>query len=99
MEDLLVPFVHYIPVADDYSNLAQMVEWAKANDEKCRLIAKQSTAYIKQLWMSEQAQKDYKIIKKRLGDLYRDSYAPKLRSCFPDERIHPIASNQTIQDN
>lgn len=94
MEDLLVPFVHYVPVAEDYSNLAHMVEWAKANDEQCRFIAKQSTEYIKQVWMSDQAQEDFKIIKKRLGDSYRDLYAPRLRSCFQEERIQP-ASNLT----
>lgn len=41
MEDLLVPYVHYIPLQDDFSDLEDMVRWAKKNDKKARWIANQ----------------------------------------------------------
>lgn len=45
MEDVLVPFVHYVPLKDDYSNLIEMVHWARENDEKCKWISRQATLY------------------------------------------------------
>jgi len=38
MEELLVPYIHYIPVADDFSDLETQVQWCLDNDEKCEQI-------------------------------------------------------------
>lgn len=38
-ESLLEPWVHYIPVAMDLSNLEERVQWCIDNDEKCKEIA------------------------------------------------------------
>jgi len=46
MESKLVPYVHYIPVKEDGSDLLKQLQWAKDNDEKCK-------------WISEQANKIY----------------------------------------
>jgi hypothetical protein len=35
---LMKPFVHYVPVKNDWSNLAEMIIWAKINDHKCKQI-------------------------------------------------------------
>ncbi len=37
--DLLIPWVHYVPLRKDISDLGDKLAWAKANDEKCRFIA------------------------------------------------------------
>lgn len=50
MEDLLMPFVHYIPVASDLSNLLEMIEWAKQHDEMCQQISERATEFIERLW-------------------------------------------------
>jgi hypothetical protein len=39
-QDLLEPFVHYVPIKSDLSNLVEMIEWCKLNDKKCKTIAK-----------------------------------------------------------
>jgi hypothetical protein len=36
---LIVPYVHYIPVNYDLSNLIEQIEWVKNNDEKAKIIA------------------------------------------------------------
>lgn len=36
----LTPWVHYVPVKRDLSDLIEKVEWAKANDEMAKTIAK-----------------------------------------------------------
>ena len=81
MEELLVPFVHYVPVNDDYSNLPQMVEWARNNDDQCRWIAKQATLYMEHLWMSEKAQEEYVAIKRELGKQYRKQFGAITDKC------------------
>lgn len=48
MEDTLEPFVHYIPIKDDFSNVTDMIEWANNNQEKCEIIAKNATNFIEQ---------------------------------------------------
>jgi serine/threonine protein kinase len=37
--DMLIPYEHYVPVAEDLSNLVDQVRWCRKNDEKCQAIA------------------------------------------------------------
>lgn len=46
-ENLLQPWVHYVPVNDDFSNLEEIYEWCINNDEKCQQIIKNANDYIK----------------------------------------------------
>jgi hypothetical protein len=46
--DKLVPFVHYIPVNEDLSDLLERVAWCKENDEKCRQIVGNARAFYDQ---------------------------------------------------
>ena len=48
MEDTLEPFVHYIPLLDDFSDIEEKIEWAESNQEKCKEIASNSTKFINQ---------------------------------------------------
>jgi hypothetical protein len=50
MEDWLVPWVHYVPVAHDFSNLTAAVDWceAPANEGACERIAAAGRAYMEQ---------------------------------------------------
>ena len=62
MEGKLVPFVY-----DNYSNLLEMIEWAKSNDEHCKAIAKKSTEYMKQLQVHKKARSENDIIQTQLA--------------------------------
>jgi hypothetical protein len=46
MEDNLIPFEHYVPLEDDYSNIEEMYTWCIENLEKCDTISKNATKYI-----------------------------------------------------
>jgi len=39
---LLEPYVHYIPIKSDFSDLFEKIEWCKSNDKKCEAIANES---------------------------------------------------------
>lgn len=45
--DLLQPWVHYVPVKRDFSDLAKKVEWLRANDDKARWINEQASLFVK----------------------------------------------------
>mmetsp|Transcript_25554 Transcript_25554/g.51678 ORF Transcript_25554/g.51678 Transcript_25554/m.51678 type:complete len:357 (-) Transcript_25554:3487-4557(-) len=93
MEDLLVPFVHYVPVNDDLSDLVDMVEWARENDEKCRWISDQATKYVENVWTSEHAREDMAFIQQELGKAYYYQFENAVKSCVPKVVGVPSISN------
>eukprot|EP00956_Cyclotella_meneghiniana_P021632 scaffold39630_cov74-Cyclotella_meneghiniana.AAC.1 len=81
MEDLLIPFVHYIPLADDYSNLLEMLKWAKEHDQACQEISSRATEFMEHLWMSDQAQEDTKYLQKTFATRYASQFGNALTKC------------------
>jgi hypothetical protein len=81
MEDFLVPFVHYIPLEDDYSNILEMVQWAQENDERCKWISDQATLYMEQLWTSQTAKRENAFIVQNLSMAYGNQFGKALESC------------------
>jgi hypothetical protein len=51
----LQPYVHYIPVKEDLSDLLPQVQWAKNHDTKARRISKNATAFAKENLTREEA--------------------------------------------
>ena len=43
--DLLQPYVHYVPIQSDLSDLYTQIQWCKANDDKCRQIGLNSKLF------------------------------------------------------
>eukprot|EP00985_Skeletonema_marinoi_P002835 scaffold1170_cov125-Skeletonema_marinoi.AAC.9 len=93
MEDLLVPFVHYIPLANDYSNLLEMVKWANEHDEACHEISKRATEFMEHLWMSNQAKRDTKYLQKSLVKSYVNQFDDALSRCAPDAEKRSFVNN------
>ena len=87
MEDLLLPFVHYLPLKHDYSNLLEMLEWAEQHQEACQEISKRATDYIERLWMSKQAQIDYDILRTRLATAYVNQFQRQLSQCDSSSEV------------
>uniref|UniRef100_A0A6C0CSC6 Glycosyl transferase CAP10 domain-containing protein n=1 Tax=viral metagenome TaxID=1070528 RepID=A0A6C0CSC6_9ZZZZ len=48
MEDTLEPYVHYIPLKDDFSDVDQQITWANNNQEKCKEIINNANNFIEQ---------------------------------------------------
>ena len=63
MEGLLKPWIHYVPLADDYSDLDTIVEWCKNNDEKCQEIVKNANNFMKQFENIENEIEIFNMIK------------------------------------
>lgn len=84
MEDLLLPFVHYIPLSNDMSNLIEMYTWAEENQEACKEISARATEFIERLWLSEQARVDNEILKVKLATAYVKQFSKPLAQCRRD---------------
>ncbi len=46
---LLKPYIHYIPVKADLSDLAEKIQWCKTNDDKCYQITKNAANLFTQI--------------------------------------------------
>ena len=95
MESKLVPYVHYVPVKRDGSDLLSQLEWAKKNDEKCKWISEQATSYMESLWLSDQAQKDLIIIKHMMGKMYHEKFNKALAVCHSGCSADEVCSGQS----
>jgi hypothetical protein len=47
MEGLLVPFEHYVPLENDFSDLEEKFEWAMSNESECMAISQNAREYMR----------------------------------------------------
>jgi hypothetical protein len=71
MEELLEPWVHYIPMLPDGSNAEEMVQWVLDNEQEARRIAERATLYIYDLVYHPDAASDDHKIKEEIARRYR----------------------------
>eukprot|EP00557_Chaetoceros_sp_GSL56_P006787 CAMPEP_0176494666 /NCGR_PEP_ID=MMETSP0200_2-20121128/10231_1 /TAXON_ID=947934 /ORGANISM="Chaetoceros sp., Strain GSL56" /LENGTH=358 /DNA_ID=CAMNT_0017892465 /DNA_START=788 /DNA_END=1864 /DNA_ORIENTATION=- len=58
MEELLVPWVHYVPLSEDGLDAEEKLNWVLENDEKARKIAERATLFMHDLLFHENAARD-----------------------------------------
>ena len=66
-DEYLEPNVHYIPIKEDLSNLLEMIEWCRMNDDKCRKMAEASYKVAKKILNLEFINKSFVKILKDVG--------------------------------
>jgi len=44
--DKLSPWVHYVPIKNDFSDLNEKIQWCISNDEKCKEISKNARQFV-----------------------------------------------------
>lgn len=57
-QHMLVPYVHYIPIKNNLSDLIDKIKWCQNNDEKCEEIAKNGKDFAEKI-LTEKACFDY----------------------------------------
>lgn len=50
------PWIHFVPISLDYSDLEERMEWLRMNDDKARMIAQNAVALMKDYSRKEQMQ-------------------------------------------
>ena len=56
----LQPWVHYVPVKEDLSDLKEKYDWAERHDRKARAIAKTSTEFVRRMGRPEGLEELYR---------------------------------------
>jgi hypothetical protein len=70
MEDMLIPFKHFIPLKDDFSDLEDKLQWCMKNLDKCQQIATNATVYMEN-FLDEENEKyiTTEVIKKYVNNV------------------------------
>ena len=71
MEELLEPWIHYIPMARDGSNAEERVQWVLDNDKEAQRIAERSTLFMHDLLYHPDAKKDEREVKQEIVRRYQ----------------------------
>ena len=70
MEELLEPWVHYIPLRHDGSDAEDMIKWVGENDLKAWKIAERGALFMHDLLYHPDAEKDDVLVKKEILSRY-----------------------------
>ena len=74
MEEILEPWVHYIPLDADGLNAEERVQWIVDNDEKARKIAERATLFIYDLMFHPDADSDDHEVKSEIMRRYHEYF-------------------------
>ena len=74
MEELLKPWVHYIPLKDDASDAPEKMEWIVQHEEKARRISERATLWMEDLVFHPDAARDDRLIKEEILRRYATQY-------------------------
>lgn len=71
MEELLQPWIHFIPMRPDGSNVEEMIQWVFDHDEEAQRIAERATLFIYDLVYHTDATSDDLQVKQEIVKRYR----------------------------
>ena len=66
MEELLQPWVHYIPLKDDITDVVEKMKWIVDNKDEARAIAERGTIWMEDLVFHPEASRDDRLIKEEI---------------------------------
>ena len=71
MEELLEPWVHYVPLNDDATDVEAKMQWVVDHDEEARRIAERSTLWIEDLVYHPDAAREDRLVKREMIRRYQ----------------------------
>ena len=92
----LIPYVHYVPVKKDLSDLIEQIIWCKNNDDECRIISKNAydfyNTFLSKEGVLNYCQQILFKVKKNIGEyFYFDNSLKNIKS---REQLHMIKKIQ-----
>ena len=70
LENLLEQWVHYVPLASDFSDLEEKVDWVLSHEQEAQRIAQRSRQFIHDMFFHPDAQSDSNAILHEIADRY-----------------------------
>ena len=80
MEDWLEPYVHYVPLADNYSDVSSQLDWAKAHQDDVQNISKEATHFMHHLFVSKRARENDERVRQLMVRRYHSLFAEELQT-------------------
>jgi len=74
MEELLKPWVHFIPINSNLTNLEERVQWIKHNDKEAQKIAERGTIFMHDLLFHGSSSVDNKLIELGIIERYKSFF-------------------------
>jgi len=82
MEELLEPWVHYVPIKDDLSDVEEKIRWVLDNDNEAYKISKRANQWIDDLVFHPDANKDDQKIYQEILRRYNYHWSHDLNDIF-----------------
>jgi hypothetical protein len=76
MEELLEPWVHYIPLNDDAGDVEHKMKWVLENDEHARRIARRGSLWMQDLVFHPDSIEDDRLVQEEILRRYMAHFAP-----------------------
>lgn len=76
MEELLIPFIHYIPLKDDLSDVEEKMQWVNDHDKEAEYISKRSTLWVRDLLRHPDALKENRAVDREVLQRYAAHFLP-----------------------
>ncbi len=93
--DMLKPFVHYVPVKHDLSDLIEKIKWCKNNDDKCKKISENAMEFAK-TYLTKDGILDY--LQKLLFDLKKVN-GIYLYNSISLQNLQELNESKILQEN
>lgn len=96
MEGTLKPFVHYIPINEDMSNVEEMIDWGEQHPELTRLISERSSLFIYDLLFHPDAIRDERLVIQGIMEIYENNYGQSVAGHMK-ESMSVISTEQSTR--
>jgi len=74
LEEMLEPWVHYVPIADDLSDVAEKTMWVIDNPEPAKRIAHAGSLWVRDLLFHPDAKRDDEMVHDEILRRYRNHF-------------------------
>ena len=106
MEELLEPWVHYIPLADDFADVEDKVQWIEEHDAEAREIARRGRLWMTDLVFHPDAASDNQQVLDETFRRYQAHFVrdDNLKHSIPisaqdkEEKEAPVSQTTTVDD-
>jgi hypothetical protein len=76
MEELLEPYVHYVPLRDDLSDVETQMKWIVEHDREAKEIALRGQLWMHDLLYAEESERDNAAINEEILRRYQTHFRP-----------------------
>ena len=74
MEDQLKPFMHYIPIKEDFSNVDDMIDWCENHPNEIYMIRQRASLYVRDFLFHKDSDQDNAEVKFRIMSIYNERF-------------------------